>query len=105
MEQVFELGDVRVTVETPDGVGVHGALIDLRPQTAEEFETMVAALGGIERLRLPDGTHYTSPAYADRTANGEESLGVMIYPPPDAVAAVSGPRPHPFFGRYAPEGS
>jgi hypothetical protein len=92
--QVIEFGDLKVTVEAPE-LKTTTVFVSIRPESAEDFEAVVAATGGWDGLKMPtiDQGH---SGYATRANDG---VTLMIYEPPRTIEAAL--RTHPFFGRYA----
>lgn len=92
-------GGIAVALDVPDDVPAPGLMLMVRPQTVEQFEKALAALGGADAFSFPrSDSFWDSPA----SLKDHSAVPVLLYPPPEKIAGVSGmPRQaHPFFKRY-----
>jgi hypothetical protein len=97
-----QIGDVKVTVEAPDGVPVSGVQVTVTPEDRETFLRAADAVGGIEALWMPedDGGYRQSAAAHARHEDGSRDMNGSVYirePPRDEKEPAKLP-PHPFFG-------
>lgn len=105
MLKQWAVGDVSITIETPEGVAIEGAAIRLVTGDRAEFLRNVDAVGGLEAVQLPQKEEaWLQSAIAYRQTEDEHEdtkVYVSIPEPPRPTSETPAPRPHQFFGPLA----